>query len=174
SAALLQPPFIFKFIQMGDTAEDALNTGSLHSDTFKGKDPSAMLLSELRKLIPKMSKTTQVHTFCALDGTAAADELPLSKYLELDGNGVQEKGSTPSIIIRYRKTDAKVSAAASKFHGASPEVLAAMQRMKPQLGFKDRSGQELKMDTTALTVKEELQASQFAARDANPRKSVAI
>lgn len=38
----------------------------------------------------------------------------------------------------------------------------------------DRSGQELKMDTTALTVKEELQASQFAARDANPRKSVAI
>lgn len=54
SAALLQPPFIFKFIQMGDTAEDALNTGSLHSDTFKGKDPSAMLLSELRKLIPKM------------------------------------------------------------------------------------------------------------------------
>ncbi|KAJ5653740.1 hypothetical protein N7490_000743 [Penicillium lividum] len=174
AATLLQPPFLLKFIQMGEKANDALNTGSLHSDTFKGRDPSGMALAELRKLIPKMSKNIQIHTFCSLDRSAAADELSLSKYLELDGDSVKDKGATPSIIIRYRKTDAKVSAAESKFHGASPEVLAAMERLKPQLGFTERSAEELKMDTTALEVKEELQASQFAARDANPRKFTSL
>lgn len=54
----------------------------------------------------------------------------------LQAESVKESGGTPSVVIRYRKTEAKVSAAASKFHGASPEVLAAMEQMKPDLSFK--------------------------------------
>ena len=54
TSALLAPPFLLKFIQMGETAKDAINTGSLHSTAFKGKDPSSLALSELRKLIGKM------------------------------------------------------------------------------------------------------------------------
>jgi hypothetical protein len=33
---------------------DGLNVGSLHASAFKGQDPSAMALGELRKLIGKM------------------------------------------------------------------------------------------------------------------------
>lgn len=96
-----------------------------------------------------------MHCFCSLDGSAASDELSLRDYLNLDvsqslenpcldgvwdltnpqDEPVGESGGTPSVIIRYRKTDAKVSAAASKFHGASAEVLAAMEQMKPDLTF---------------------------------------
>ena len=41
------------------------------------------------------------------------------------------------MVVRYRKTDAKVGAGGgSKFHAASAEVLAAMEQMKPDLSFK--------------------------------------
>lgn len=46
--------FVLKFIQMGDNPSDALNTGSLHATAFKGQNPSAMILSELRRLMGKM------------------------------------------------------------------------------------------------------------------------
>jgi hypothetical protein len=111
-----------------------------------------------------------MHVFCSLDGSAAGDELTLSQYLELDKEGVLETDGTPSIIIRYRKADAKVSAAASKFHGASAEVLAMMQDLKPDLTLKDHSAEEFKVDKTGFRVEEELSASAIAARDANPIK----
>ena len=101
-----------------------------------------------------------------------------------------------SIIVRFRKAgSAKAlanpsSKSASKFHGASQEVLAMMEQMKPDLSFrvkqytgrrssstngeKDRSQDELKMDTSDFKVQEELSASSIAAHDANPAKFVLL
>lgn len=109
-----------------------------------------------------------MHIFCSIDGSAAGDELSLSQYLGLDRETVHEKAGTPSIIIRYRKTEAKISA--SKFHGASSDVLAAMDRMRPDLTFKDRSAEEFKVDKTGFRVQEELDASRIAAHNASPIK----
>jgi hypothetical protein len=169
---LLKPPFQIKFIQMGESPSGALNTGSLHSSAFQGKDPSSLPMGELRRMIGKMSTSPKMHTFCSVDGSAAGDELTLSQYLGLDKEGVREKEATPSILVRYRKTDARVSAAgaASKFHGASDEVLAAMEQLRPDLTIKDRSAEEFKVDKTGFQVQEELDASQFAATDASPAK----
>ncbi|KAF5664051.1 hypothetical protein FDENT_12979 [Fusarium denticulatum] len=169
-SAALKDSFIMKFIQMGDKPEDAKNVGSLHASAFKGKDPSAMILGELRRLIGKMSADPKMHTFCSLDGTAAGDELSLQKYLALDNAKVHPSDGTPAILIRYRSGDAKVSAAASKFHGASEDVLQAMAQMKPDLTFKDRSAEEMHVDKTALQVQESLRASDIAAREASPLK----
>ncbi|KAF5602069.1 uncharacterized protein FSUBG_7904 [Fusarium subglutinans] len=169
-SAALKDSFIMKFIQVGDNPENAKNVGSLHASAFKGKDPSTMLLGELRRLIGKMSADPKMHTFCSLDGTAAGDELTLQKYLALDNAKVDPSDGTPAILIRYRSSDAKVSAAASKFHGASQDVLQAMEQMKPDLSFKDRSAEEMHADTTALQVQENLRASDIAAREASPLK----
>ncbi|KLP01968.1 uncharacterized protein Y057_7813 [Fusarium fujikuroi] len=169
-SAALQDSFIMKFIQVGDKPEDAKNVGSLHASAFKGKDPSTMILGELRRLIGKMSADPKMHTFCSLDGTAAGDELTLQKYLALDNAKVHPSDGTPAIIIRYRSSDAKVSAAASKFHGASQDVLQAMEQMKPDLSFKDRSAEEMHVDTTAINVQETLRSSDIAAREASPLK----
>ncbi|KAF5588626.1 hypothetical protein FPANT_6544 [Fusarium pseudoanthophilum] len=168
--AALKDSFIMKFIQVGDKPEDAKNVGSLHASAFKGKDPSTMILGELRRLIGKMSADPKMHTFCSLDGTAAGDELTLQKYLALDNAKVHPSDGTPAILIRYRSGDAKVSAAASKFHGASEDVLQAMAQMKPDLTFKDRSAEEMHVDKTALQVQESLRASDIAAREASPLK----
>ncbi|KAJ4243310.1 hypothetical protein NW762_014835 [Fusarium torreyae] len=168
--AALGGSFVMKFIQIGEKPEDAMSVGSLHASAFKGKDPSNMALGQLRRLIGKMSADPKMHTFCSLDGTAAGDELTLQKYLDLDKDTVHPSDGTPAIIIRYRKGDAKVSAAASKFHGASQDVLQAMERMKPDLKFQDRSAQEMHVDITALKVQEELRASDIAAREASPLK----
>lgn len=169
---LLKPPFQIKFIQMGENPSEALNTGSLHSSAFRGKDPSGLPMGELRRMIGKMSTSPKMHTFCSVDGSAAGDDLTLSQYLGLDKEGVREKEATPSILVRYRKTDARVSApgAASKFHGASAEVLAAMEQLRPDLTIKDHSAEEFKVDKTGFKVQEELDASQFAATDASPEK----
>ncbi|KAG7294218.1 hypothetical protein NEMBOFW57_004288 [Staphylotrichum longicolle] len=169
---LLKPPFQIKFIQMGENPSEALNTGSLHSSAFRGKDPSSLPMGELRRMIGKMSTSPKMHTFCSVDGSAAGDELTLSQYLGLDKEGVREQEATPSILVRYRKTDARVSApeAASKFHGASAEVLAAMEQLRPDLTIKDHSAEEFKVDKTGFKVQEELDASQFAATDASPAK----
>jgi hypothetical protein len=51
-AVLAKPPFLLKFVQ--NTASSPLNEGSLHSACFKGKDATALPLSELRKLIENM------------------------------------------------------------------------------------------------------------------------
>ncbi|RWA14487.1 hypothetical protein EKO27_g554 [Xylaria grammica] len=171
-SVLLSPPFQIKFIQMGETPSDALNTGSLHSSAFQGKDPSGLPMGELRRMISRMSASPKMHTFCSLDGSAAGDELTLSQYLSLDEEGVHEKEGTPSILIRYRKTDAKVSAAGkvSKFHGASAEVLAAMEQLRPDLNIKDHSAEEFKVDKSGFRVQEELDASRLAPSDANPAK----
>jgi len=53
-SVLLKPPFQLKFIQMGDTPNDSLNMGALHSSAFKSQDPSDMPLGQLRRLIGKM------------------------------------------------------------------------------------------------------------------------
>lgn len=114
-----------------------------------------------------------MHTFCSLDGSAAGDELTLSQYLSLDKEPIREKEGTPSILIRYRKTDAKVSAAgaASKFHGASAEVLAEMARLRPDLTLKDHSAESFKVDKSGFRVAEELDGSRFAAAgEASPAK----
>ncbi|KAK0630483.1 hypothetical protein B0T17DRAFT_506951 [Bombardia bombarda] len=144
---LLMAPFQIKFIQMGENSSGALNTGALHSSSFQGKDPSNLPMGELRRMIGKISTSPEMHIFCSLDGSAAGDELTLSQYLGLDKEGVREKEATPSIIVRYCKTDAKVSAggAASKFHGASAEVLAAMEQLRPDLAITDRSAEEFKV-----------------------------
>ncbi|QGJ00606.1 hypothetical protein CEK26_002050 [Fusarium fujikuroi] len=172
-ATALKDSFIMKFIQLGNKPEDAKNVGSLHASAFKGKDPSTMILGELRRLIGKMSADPKMHTFCSLDGTAAGDELTLQKYLALDQNAkVYPSDGTPAIIIRYRSSDAKVSAAASKFHGASQDVLQTLDQIKPDLKFKDRSAEEMHVDTKALQVQESLRASDIAAREASPLKPV--
>ncbi|RBA22467.1 hypothetical protein FPRO05_00814 [Fusarium proliferatum] len=172
-ATALKDSFIMKFIQLGNKPEDAKNVGSLHASAFKGKDPSTMILGELRRLIGKMSVDPKMHTFCSLDGTAAGDELTLQKYLALDQNAkVHPSDGTPAIIIRYRSSDAKVSAAASKFHGASQDVLQTLDQIKPDLKFKDRSAEEMHVDTKALQVQESLRASDIAAREASPLKPV--
>jgi len=54
ATVLAKPPFLLKFVKMGDTAGSAVNTGALHSSSFKGQDPSTMRLREIRKLIGKM------------------------------------------------------------------------------------------------------------------------
>ncbi|QGI69718.1 hypothetical protein CEK27_002047 [Fusarium fujikuroi] len=169
-ATALKDSFIMKFIQLGNKPEDAKNVGSLHASAFKGKDPSTMILGELRRLIGKMSADPKMHTFCSLDGTAAGDELTLQKYLALDNAKVYPSDGTPAIIIRYRSSDAKVSAAASKFHGASQDVLQTLDQIKPDLKFKDRSAEEMHVDTKALQVQESLRASDIAAREASPLK----
>ncbi|KAG4293310.1 hypothetical protein FPRO06_12798 [Fusarium proliferatum] len=172
-ATALKDSFIMKFIQLGNKPEDAKNVGSLHASAFKGKDPSTMILGELRRLIWKMSADPKMHTFCSLDRTAAGDELTLQKYLALDQNAkVHPSDGTPAIIIRYRSSDAKVSAAASKFHGASQDVLQTLDQIKPDLKFKDRSAEEMHVDTKALQVQESLRASDIAAREASPLKPV--
>lgn len=51
---LLKPPFQIKFIQMGESPSDALNTGSLHSSAFQGKNPSGLPMGELRRMVGKM------------------------------------------------------------------------------------------------------------------------
>lgn len=53
-ATALKYYFIMKFIQLGNKPEDAKKVGSLHASAFKGKDPSTMILGELRRLIGKM------------------------------------------------------------------------------------------------------------------------
>ncbi|TGJ82963.1 hypothetical protein E0Z10_g5810 [Xylaria hypoxylon] len=169
-SVLLKPPFQLKFIQMDANPGDALNTGSLHSSAFQGKNPSSMPMGELRRMIGKMSASTTMHIFCSVDGSAVGDELSLSQYLGLDRENVHEKVGTPSIIIRYRKSEAKISAAASKFHGASQDVLAAMEQMRPDLRFKDHSAEEFKVDKSVFRVQEELDASRIAAHNASPVK----
>ncbi|KAI3326737.1 hypothetical protein HD806DRAFT_520475 [Xylariaceae sp. AK1471] len=155
---------------MGSGPGDALNTGSLHSSAFQGKNPSGMPLGELRRMIGKMSPSPTMHAFCSLDGSIAGDELSLSQYLQLDTEDVHDKVGTPSIIVRYRKTDARVPAAGSKFHGASQDVLDAMEQMRPDLTIHDRTAQELKVDKTGFRVQEELDASRISAHNASPVK----
>ncbi|KAK4184696.1 hypothetical protein QBC35DRAFT_466223 [Podospora australis] len=166
---LLKPPFQLKFIQVGETPGDALNMGGLHSSAFRGKDPSHLPMGELRRMVGKMSTSPAMHVFCSLDGSAAGDELSLLQYLALDNEKIHEKEGTPSIVIRYRKTGAKV-AAPSKFHAASADVQQALKDMKFDPKLKDYSAEEFKVDKTGFKVQEELNASQFAARDATPAK----
>ncbi|KAF5989015.1 hypothetical protein FBULB1_1170 [Fusarium bulbicola] len=139
-SAALKDSFIMKFIQVGDKPENAKNVGSLHASAFKGKG--------------------SINN--ALGRVATPDREDNAKVDPSDG--------TPAILIRYRSSDAKVSAAASKFHGASQDVLQAMEQMKPDLSFKDRSAEEMHADTTALQVQENLRASDIAAREASPLK----
>ncbi|KAH7154579.1 hypothetical protein DER46DRAFT_578414 [Fusarium sp. MPI-SDFR-AT-0072] len=54
-----------------------------------------------------------------------------------------------------------------KQHGLG---LQAMEQLKPDLAFKDRSAEEMHVDTTALNVQESLRSSDIAAREASPLK----
>ena len=144
-----------------------------------------------------------MHTFCSNDGTAVGDELTLAEYLDLDVCSwphlhgclvlilpkdlpVTDEPGIAFISITFRKAgSAKVS---SKWHGASEEVKAMMEQLKPDLtfrvalplklrvpantGLQDRSQDELKMDTSSFKVEEQLDASQFAAHEVNPAKFV--
>ena len=98
------------------------------------------------------------------------DSFCLCALIRQQNAKVHPSDGTPAIIIRYRSSDAKVSAAASKFHGASQDVLQAMEQMKPDLSFKDRSAEEMHVDTTAINIQETLRSSEIAAREASPLK----
>lgn len=179
TSILAKPPFLIKFLQK--TEGSMLSEGSLHSSAFRGKNAAALLLGELRKMIKKMSQDVSMHTFCSNDGTAVGDELNLGDYLHLDDAPVTNESGVPSIHVTFRKggspkfePPAAPGEGPSRQHGASAEVLAKLDEMKPDLTFRDRSAEELKMDTSEFRVKEELDASQFAGRNANPAKFVSL
>ena len=54
SQAIQRPPFLLKFVKMGEKDGKSTNVGSVHSASFKGKSASQLPLSELRKLIGMM------------------------------------------------------------------------------------------------------------------------
>lgn len=54
SQAIQRPPFLLKFVKMGEKDGKSTNVGSLHSASFRGKSASQLPLSELRKLIEMM------------------------------------------------------------------------------------------------------------------------
>ncbi|GIC86088.1 uncharacterized protein Aud_002450 [Aspergillus udagawae] len=161
TSVLTKPPFTLKFIRIENGTEKTV--GTLHSGSMKDKNPSALVMGEVRKLIKDMSVNPEIDQFCIADGTPVGEGVSLTEYLEMtDVQVVRER--TPIIPILYHSTARPEK---PRFHGASEEVKAAMEKLRPDLSFTDRSAEELKADREALAIQEELDAAKFAVSGAS-------
>ncbi|KAJ5885448.1 hypothetical protein N7495_009958 [Penicillium taxi] len=161
TSVLTKPPFTLKFIRIENGTEKTV--GTLHSGSMKDKNPSALVMSEVRKLIKHMSVNPEIDQFCVADGTPVGEGVSLTEYLEMtDVQVVRER--TPIIPILFHSTARPEK---PRFHGASEEVKAAMEKLRPDLSFTDRSAEELKADRAALVIQEELDAAKFAVSGAS-------
>jgi hypothetical protein len=86
--------FLLTFIRVTNYGKQS--SGSLHSSVFKGKDPGALLLQDIRKLIKKMSGDPEKDEFCLEDGTPIDDGVTLAEYLSMT---VRQTGPHPLLIV---------------------------------------------------------------------------
>jgi hypothetical protein len=125
-------PFIIRALRY-DGGGDGQVTGSILSQTLDkvllsagNSDVGALTMAGLRKLVPGMSRYTNIDKFCTPSGTSIDDEaISFLDYLNLEG--VPEESASKSGAASVRLYFRSTSLGASAGKGADGESAAAVQ-----------------------------------------------